>query len=375
FTDADYDRSIQEGTRPWHTVLAVPLIRAGEAIGAIALLRGTVRPFEPRQIELVQTFADQAAIAIENVRLFNETKEARERQTRIAGILKVISDSPTDVQPVLDAVAKRASELCETDVLINLVEAGQNVIRAHYGNIEAKLPLPMPNDADSVSGRAMLERRTIHIPDLQAEAAMYPTSATFLPTVAALVATPLLREGEPIGAIVLRRDQPAPFSERQISLVETFAAQAALAIENVRLFSETKQALERQTAVADVLKTISQTTFDLQAVFDVVLNNATQLCRGDFGFLFRREGEAFRMIASSGGSAEQVEYERAHPTAIDDRMLIGRVGLTRALVHIPDVFADKNYEWPANIKYGVHTVAAVPIFSGGDVVGAIGAGR
>jgi len=375
FTDPDYDRSIQEGTRPWHTVLAVPLMRSGEAIGAIALLRGTVRPFEPRQIELVQTFADQAAIAIENVRLFNETKESLERQTAIAGILKVISDSPTDVQPVLDAVAKRASELCETDVLINLVEAGQNVIRAHYGRIEVKLPLPMPNDADSVSGRAMLERRTIHIPDLQAAAAMYPTSATFLPTVAALVATPLLREGEPIGAIVLRHDQPAPFSERQISLVETFAAQAALAIENVRLFNETKQSLERQTAVADVLKTISQTTFDLQAVFDVVVENANKLCRGDFGYLFRRDGDVFRIVASTGGTPDLIAYEREHPTEISRETLIGRVALDRALVHIPDLFVDANYRWPANIEHGVHTIAAVPILSGDEVVGAIGAGR
>ncbi|TMB77955.1 MAG: GAF domain-containing protein, partial [Chloroflexi bacterium] len=375
FTDPDYDRSIQEGTRPWHTVLAVPLMRSGEAIGAIALLRGTVRPFEPRQIELVQTFADQAAIAIENVRLFNETKESLERQTAIAGILKVISDSPTDVQPVLDAVAKRASELCETDVLINLVEAGQNVIRAHYGRIEVKLPLPMPNDADSVSGRAMLERRTIHIPDLQAAAAMYPTSATFLPTVAALVATPLLREGEPIGAIVLRRDQPAPFSERQISLVETFAAQAALAIENVRLFNETKQSLERQTAVADVLKTISQTTFDLQAVFDVVVENANKLCRGDFGYLFRRDGDVFRIVASTGGTPDLIAYEREHPTEISRETLVGRVALDRALVHIPDLFVDANYRWPANIEHGVHTIAAVPILSGDEVVGAIGAGR
>jgi len=136
-----------------------------------------------------------------------------------------------------------------------------------------------------------------------------------------------------------------------------------------------QQALQRQTAVADVLKTISQTTFDLQAVFDVVVENATKLCRGDFGYLFRRDGEVFRLVASSGGKPELVAAERAQPTAISHKTLIGRVALERSLVHIPDLFKDPDYEWPANLEHGVHTIAAVPIFSGGEVVGAIGAAR
>jgi len=138
---------------------------------------------------------------------------------------------------------------------------------------------------------------------------------------------------------------------------------------------ELQQALQRQTAVANVLKTISQTTFDLQAVFDVVVENATKLCRGDFGYLFRRDGDVFRLMASSGGKPELVAQERAHPTVISRKTLIGRVALDRSLVHIPDLFKDPDYEWPANIEHGVHTIAAVPIFSGGEVVGAIGAAR
>jgi signal transduction histidine kinase len=136
-----------------------------------------------------------------------------------------------------------------------------------------------------------------------------------------------------------------------------------------------QQALQRQTAVADVLKTISQTTFDLQAVFDVVVENATKLCRGDFGYLFRRDGDVFRLVASSGGKPELLAAERAQPTRISRRTLIGRVALERSLVHIPDLFKDPDYEWPANLEHGVHTIAAVPIFSGGEVVGAIGAAR
>jgi signal transduction histidine kinase len=139
--------------------------------------------------------------------------------------------------------------------------------------------------------------------------------------------------------------------------------------------AELQQALQRQTAVANVLKTISQTTFDLQAVFDVVVENATKLCRGDFGYLHRREGDVFRLVASSGGKPELVVAERAQPTAISRKTLCGRVALDRALVHIPDLFKDPEYEWPANHEHGVHTIAAVPIFSGGEVVGAIGAAR
>src|SRR5205085_169324 len=139
--------------------------------------------------------------------------------------------------------------------------------------------------------------------------------------------------------------------------------------------AELQRSLQRQTAVANVLKTISQTTFDLQAVFDVVVENATKLCRGDFGYLFRRDGEVFRLVASSGGKPELVEAERAKPTVISRKTLIGRVALERSLVHIPDLFKDPDYEWPANREHGVHTVAAVPIFSGDEVVGAIGAAR
>ena len=139
--------------------------------------------------------------------------------------------------------------------------------------------------------------------------------------------------------------------------------------------AELQRALQRQTAVANVLRTISQTTFDLQAVFDVVVENATKLCRGDFGYLFRRDGEVFRLVASSGGKPELVAAERAQPTVISRKTLIGRVALDRSLVHIPDLFEDPDYEWPANLEHNVHTIAAVPVFSGGEVVGAIGAAR
>ena len=362
-----------------HSVLAVPMLKDGQAIGSITLRTLEVRPFTETQTALLRTFADQAVIAFENVRLFNETKEALERQTAVAEILRVISGSPTDVQPVLDAIATNALRFCAAeDAMLVLVKGGDMGPAAHAGEL---LPAVgrFPVDRLSVTGRSIIDRRTVHAADILEEstATEYPTGSRVGREFGerANLATPLLREGAAIGAILLRRREPRPFSQKQIDLLETFAAQAVIAIENVRLFNETRAALEQQTAVSDVLKTISQTAFDLQAVFDVVVENATKLCRGDFGYLFRRDDDVFRMIASIGGTPKLVEYELAHPTTISEHTLIGRVALEKAIVHIPDVFTEPGYVWPANIEHNVHTVAAVPIFSGGEVVAAIGAGR
>ena len=356
-------------------MLAAPMIREDRAVGAIILRKFEPVAFSDEQVALVQAFADQAVIAIENVRLFNETKEALDRQTATSEILRVISSSPTDVAPVLDAIAQSAARYCAAeDAAVGLVRDGTFAVEAHHGELET-LAAPAPLSTNFVSGRAILERRTIEVPDLQAARDEYPIGARTSPTTRSILATPMLLAGTSIGAILLRRRSTGRFTPRQVELVETFARQAVIAIENVRLFNETQLALERQTAVANVLKAISQTTFDLQAVFDVIVESATRLCRGDFGYLFRREGETFRMVASFGGTPELVEYERSHPTAMTHNTLMGRVGLEKALVHIPDLFVDPDYHWPPNVDAGVHTVAAVPIFSGDEVVAAIGAGR
>jgi GAF domain-containing protein len=363
------------------SILGIPMLREGKSIGAIGVWRREVRPFSSKQIALLQTFADQAVIAIENVRLFNETKEALERQTATAEILKVISSSPTEVQPVFDAIVQSGLKLfSDAGVAVVLRDGDQVSLAAVAGRNAERLKtrFPFPLTREYMHGLAILDRKLVDIPDAQAykEGPLLPGIRNFLASGSrAQTVLPMIRGNVAIGAISVTHEEARQLTDKQLALFQTFADQAVIAIENVRLFNETKEALERQTAVAQVLKTISQTTFDLQAVFNVVVENATKLCRGDFGYLFRREGEVFQLLASAGGKQELVEYERTHPTGITRKTLIGRMALERRLVHIPDVFADPDYEWPANVEHGVHTVAAVPIFSGDEVVGAIGAAR
>src|SRR5438067_3164897 len=382
--DPDYDntRSLDfiaalSGT-PARTILGVPIVKGAALVGIVIARRTEVSPFSPRESDVLETFARQAAVAVENVRLFNETKEALERQTATADILRAIAGSPTDLAPVLDAIATSVVRFCgATDAQVWIKRGDDLYPEAHYGDLP-RSNRPVAASADTVSGAAMLERRTIHIPDVESEAAnAFPVTRERFAALGqrAVLVAPLLREGSPIGTIALRKREPIPFTPNQIRLVEAFADQAVIAIENVRLFNETKNALEQQTATADVLKAISRSAFDLTSVFDVVVENANRLCHGDWAYIFRREGDAFQLVATSGGVPELVEYEFAHPTSIGPRTLVGRVAMNRRPVHIPDLFRDADYDWPPNREHGVHTVLGVPILREGDVIGVIGAAR
>jgi len=260
----------------FRAVLGVPLLREGIPIGVIIIFRTDPRPFTRRQIDLVTTFADQAVIAIENVRLFQELKESLEQQTATSEILGVIASSPTDVQPVLDVVAENAARVCgATDAVIFRVDGNSLNRAAHFG------PILWAGGEESsaisrglVAGRAVVDRRTIHIHDMATESETeFPEGLSFQKRAGhrTILATPLLREGIPIGTIMIRRTEVRPFSEKQIKLLETFASQAVIAIENVRLFKEIQvrnrdltEALGQQTATSEVLKVISRSTFDLR---------------------------------------------------------------------------------------------------------------
>jgi GAF domain-containing protein len=386
FADPEYDKTQslefmaalagQDG----RTILGVPIVKGAALVGIIIARRNEVHAFSEREIGVLETFARQAAIAIENTRLFNQTKEGLERQTAVSEILRSIAGSPTKIEPVLEVIAESAVRYCGAeDATVLLAREGRLHPLAHFGSLPPSTE-PSLIALSSVPGTAVVEGRTVHIPDLFAPAwdrfehARQRSKAMGVDHGAILVA-PLKREGKAVGAILIRKREPTPFTDSQISLVESFADQAVIAVENVRLFNETKEALHQQTATAQVLKTISRSAFDLQSVFDVVVENATDLCRAEWGYLFRRDGALFHLVATSGGVKELVDYEWTHPTAITRNTLVGRTAIERAPVHIPNLFADADYDWPPNREHGVHTVLGVPIFKDTEVVGVIGVAR
>ena len=336
------------------TYLAAPLRQHGEPVGILAARRTEVRPFTPAQIKLLETFADQAVIAIENVRLFQQLKESLEQQTATSEILGVIASSPTDIQPVLDVVAQNAARLCDaTDATIWRAEGDEFRLVASHGSI----PVPQREEArpivrGSIPGRTIMDRKTICIDDLAAEAGDDFT-APFARSVGvrSTVATPLLREGIAIGAIMIRRLEVRPFTPAQIKLLETFADQAVIAIENVRLFKELQErnrdlteALEQQTATAEILRVISSSPTDLQPVFDAIVGSAARLCEATFAALHRFDGQVITFEAHHGMTEPEVQETRSRfPRPPDRDIAVGRAILDRRIAHIHDIRRDPEY--------------------------------
>ena len=372
------------------TVMAVPLLRDGMAIGGIIMRRSEVHPFSDAQIALLQTFADQAVIAIENVRLFNETKEALEQQTATSEILRVISSSPTDMQPVMHAVAENAARVCgAADALIFHLEEGALHRVAQFGSLAVNVPTVRRISRETPPGRAILERRTIHIEDivplLQTE---YPLVREAAIAVGARthLAAPLMREGVPIGAILIRRTTVQPFTAKQIALLQTFADQAVIAIENVRLFTELQEknqaltkahaqvseALDQQTATADILRVIASSPTDVQPVFDTVAESAASLCKASDTSIFRLDGDRLRRVAHHGSIPAGVIGE--FTIRLVRGSFAGRCVLDGRIVHIADGQTEAN-EFPEGSelarRLGFRAILLVPLLREGVAIGAI----
>ena len=388
-TDAQYQYKDTARIGRWRGTLGVPMFRETQVIGAIMVARTTPGRFSATQVALLQTFAYQAVIAIENVRLFTNTKEALEQQTATADILRVISSSPTDVQPVFDTIVRTGARLCEADYgFLARYDGTSMAIVAHSGatdeEIEAVLRVyPMAPTPDSLGGRTILERAVVQIPDVCSDPTYGPRVIQDAGWRTGL-GVPLLREGTAIGLVGMWRRDVRPFTGKQISLLQTFAHQAVIAIENVRLFDQVQartreltEALEYQTATSDVLTVISRSPTDAQPVFDMIAASAARLCEAQYCFVYRFEDQLLHFVAHHGLTAEVLEINRrAYPAPPSRKSVAARAVLERSVVQIPDVNADPDYALGAMAAAGgYHSAAAVPILRDGLAIGSIAVTR
>jgi GAF domain-containing protein len=374
------------GSSSARTFLFVPLRQQGEFVGLLVARRTEVNSFTPAQIKLLETFADQAVIAIENVRLFNELKESLEQQTATSEILGVIASSPTDIQPVLDVVAENAARLCgATDAQIVRVE-GEFIRRvAGYGSIpHAMTSLRLISRGDPV-GRAIIEKKTFHVHDITAEFDReFPESRLLQQRTGTrtFLVTPLLREDKAIGAIGIRRTKVKPFSDKQITLLKTFADQAVIAIENVRLFQELQarnrdltEALNQQTATSEVLKVISRSVFDLQPVLETLVENAARLCEAEHAFILRVDDGLLRLAVTYNVSPEMRDFVARNPIVPGRYSITARAALERQTIHIPDILSDPEYTYAAWQVQPYRAALGVPMLRGDELLGVITLGR
>jgi GAF domain-containing protein/CheY-like chemotaxis protein len=384
----------------FRTMLGVPLLREGIPIGVIILTRRAVRPFTDKQIELVTTFADQAVIAIENVRLFDEVQartrelsESLEQQTATAEILSVISNSLSDTQPVFDAIVESGLKLFPGATVIVALADGEKVDAAAVAapepaGVEAvRRRCPFPLTREYMHSTAILDRRIVDIPDVGNPPAELAVGArNFAATgYRAVTIMPMMRGDGAIGALSVARHTPGLLSDKQRAVLKTFADQAVIAIENTRLLKELRQrtddlseALEQQTATSEVLGIISSSPGELEPVFQAMLENATRICEAKIGILFRYENGAYTAIATLGVTPAYAEYLNRGPIRPGPTTGLGRVASTNQTIHIVDTQAEQAYADREPLRVataelgGARSLLNVPMLKEGELIGAIG---
>ncbi|HVE51305.1 MAG TPA: GAF domain-containing protein, partial [Casimicrobiaceae bacterium] len=371
------------GTRPkaGERLMVAPLMAGDDVKGVMALWRNAGRPFDDAELAFLVGLARQATVALQNARLFDETREALARQTATAEVLRVISESPTDVQPVFDIIAARALELCGATIGVVGRFDGERIHLVTFVGFSAEAEaatrayFPRKLDAGTIMGRAILDRAPVQIIDVQAEPGYALRAANELAGYRSQLAVPLLKDGQPIGAFTIARPQIGTFPESQVALLQTFADQAVIAIENVRLFNETKEALEQQTATAEVLQVISSSVADAQPVFDVIAERAARLTGADYGMVFTFDGALIHVASTFGVNAQGVDAVRSlFPMPPGNGSITARAVRDGVMASAADVLAmsDTEYQTKAVARStGYRGVMSVPMVREGRTVGAI----
>jgi signal transduction histidine kinase len=365
------------------------MLKENELIGTIAIYRQEVlRPFTDKQIDLVKNFAAQAVIAIENTRLLNELRqrttdltESLEQQTATSKVLEVISRSAFDLQAVFETVAESSVRLCGADRAFIFRFDGELLRLAVAFNTPQELKdfvsqNPIRPARNSASGRAALERRTIYIPDVLADPE-YTYGSKDVEAIRTVLAVPILKGDDLLGVMgVYHLEKVRPFTDKQIALIETFADQAAIAIDNVRLLDELRQSLQQQTATADVLKLISRSTFDLKSVLNTLVESAAHLCEADAAAIARQKGEHYHVVAGYGLPPDLEDYVETVPMERGRGSLFGRILLERKPVQIIDVLADPEYAMhELQKRAGYRTSLGVPLLREGVPIGLLAVNR